>query len=334
MARLTVVGIDHMATRATRMTIIARLVIRPHEPHEGIVQPGLVDVEHRDRNAQAGPRPPVGLFQIGPPRFLEPLDQPGGVGNADLGELRGDIAPAALEHAKHIARRDHVPCRHRIKRRHRAAIFLRVGDGTGGNAGAFDLRGLAIARVGFAEDVAFERQDAIVVRGSTPQHRAGGHDRPFGRLDRLDVAGTAGFACHAVIAGIDEADEDRVFLVEQRVAAFRVGRGRPVPAFGIFGQHMRGIARRDISGIVMRQLAIAEHFGISAMAVDAAQPYGRGLVHGRLIGAHVARETAIRLRRHLRFGLDARGRGSGHEAVIALDRLFLFRGAQAHRPGK
>src|SRR3546814_14348786 len=54
MARLAVVGIDDMAAGAARMAVIARLVVGAHEPHEGIVEAGLVDVERGDRHAQPG----------------------------------------------------------------------------------------------------------------------------------------------------------------------------------------------------------------------------------------------------------------------------------------
>ena len=93
MPRLAVVGVDDMAAGAARLAIVARLVVGAHEPHEGIVQPRLVDVEHRDGDAQAGAGAAVGLADVGPARFLQPLDLAGGVGQADLRELRADVRP-------------------------------------------------------------------------------------------------------------------------------------------------------------------------------------------------------------------------------------------------
>jgi hypothetical protein len=122
--RLAVVGIDHVAGGAARMAVVARLVVGAHEPGEGIVEAGLVDVEDRDRDAQAGAGAAVRLLEIGPARLLEPLDDAVGVGQADFGELVADVAPAALEHAEDVARRDHVPARQRIERRQRAARLL------------------------------------------------------------------------------------------------------------------------------------------------------------------------------------------------------------------
>src|SRR3546814_6757987 len=76
----SVVGVDDMAARTARMAIIARLVVRPHEPHIGIVEAGLVEVERRDRDAQTPSRAAVGLVEVGPPRILQPLDRSGGCG--------------------------------------------------------------------------------------------------------------------------------------------------------------------------------------------------------------------------------------------------------------
>src|SRR3546814_10022883 len=111
----SVVGVDDMAARTARMAIIARLVVRPHEPHIGIVEAGLVDVERRDRDAQTRSRAAIGLLEVGPPRLLQPLDRAGGIGQADFGQLRADIAPAPLEHAEEVAGRDNLTWREWLK---------------------------------------------------------------------------------------------------------------------------------------------------------------------------------------------------------------------------
>jgi hypothetical protein len=56
--------------------------------------------------------------------------------------------------------------------------------------------------VGLAEDVALERQDAVVVGRAAPQHRAGGHQAALAGLHDRQVAGAAGFACDAQVAGL------------------------------------------------------------------------------------------------------------------------------------
>ena len=77
MPRLAVVGVDDVAAGAARMAIVALLVVGAHEPHVGVVEAGLVDVEHRDGDAKAGARAAVRLAQVGPARLLEPLDRAG-----------------------------------------------------------------------------------------------------------------------------------------------------------------------------------------------------------------------------------------------------------------
>ena len=73
MPRLAVIGIYNMTRGAARMAIIARLIIRAHEPHKWIVEPRFVDVENGDGNTQTGSRTAIGLLDIGSPRFFQPL---------------------------------------------------------------------------------------------------------------------------------------------------------------------------------------------------------------------------------------------------------------------
>ena len=126
--RLAVVGVDDVAAGAAGVAIVARLVVGAHEPHERVVEPGLVDVEDRDRDAKAGAGAAVRLADVGPARLLEPLDAAGRVGQADLGELGVDVAAAALEHAEDVARRHDVPGRQRIELGEHAARLLRLAE--------------------------------------------------------------------------------------------------------------------------------------------------------------------------------------------------------------
>src|SRR3546814_5519125 len=87
---LAVVGIDDMAARAARLAIVAGLVVGPHEPHIGVVEARLVEVEDRDGDAQPGAGTAVRLLEVGAAGFFEPLDAAGGIGQAGFGELRGD----------------------------------------------------------------------------------------------------------------------------------------------------------------------------------------------------------------------------------------------------
>ena len=292
MARLAVVGIDHMAAAAAGAAIIARLIIGAHEPHERVVQPRFVDVQHWNGDAQPGARPPVALLQIGPPRLLQPLNAAGGIGQANLGKLRADAAPAALEHPEDVAGGNDVPARQRIERCQRAARLLPVAQRAGRGAGRQQRRWLSIARIGLAEDIAFERGDAVIIGRAPPQHGACRHQRALTRLDLGEVAGPAGLARHPVIARVHKADIFRRFLVQQGVATLGVGGGGIIPAPGIARRHMRRLARGDIGRCRGRQRSVSHHPGIAAMAIGAAQPHGGRDMHGGGIGICVAADAA------------------------------------------
>ena len=88
---------------------------------------------------------------------------------------------------------------------------------------------------------------------------------------------------------------------------------------------MRRVARGDIIGMVVRQIGIAAHLGIAAVAIGAAQPHRRGQVHGRRVGLHMAGVAAFGLGLHFRHRLPLRRGRSDDAAVITLDRLFLVR---------
>src|SRR3546814_8419454 len=81
-----------MAARAARLAIVAGLVVGPHEPHIGVVEARLVEVEDRDGDAQPGAGTAVRLLEVGAAGFFEPMDAAGGIGQADFGELRVDGA--------------------------------------------------------------------------------------------------------------------------------------------------------------------------------------------------------------------------------------------------
>src|SRR3546814_12986439 len=68
-----------MAARAARLAIVAGLVVGPHEPHIGVVEARLVEVEDRDGDAQPGAGTAVRLLEVGAAGFFEPLDAAGGI---------------------------------------------------------------------------------------------------------------------------------------------------------------------------------------------------------------------------------------------------------------
>ena len=113
MARIAVVAVDHMAGGAARGAVIARLVVGPHEPGQGVVQARLVEVDDRHRDARSGSRPAVRLAGVGPSRLLQALQLTERIGQTGLREQVPDVAPATLEDAEHIRRREHLPHRQR-----------------------------------------------------------------------------------------------------------------------------------------------------------------------------------------------------------------------------
>ena len=317
-----------MAPRTARMAIIARLVVGPDEPHVRIVEPRLLQVEDRDRDAQPGAGAAARLLEIGAPGLLEPLDRAGRIGEADLGKLRADIAPAALEHAEHVTRRGHLPGRQGIERSKRAARLLLGRQRPRRIAGRDDLRRLAVAGIGLAENVILIGDDAVVICRSAPQHRAGRHQRPLGGLDHLQMAGAARLARDAIVARVDEADEFGRLAVEQGITALRIGRRGIMPRLGKTRQDMRPLARGDIIGVVEPARGIAAHRGIAAVAIDAAQHHRRRRVHRRFVGSGVAAVTPVRFGGDLRRGLAHRG---GRRSDIDARHRLLAAGRVQHR---
>ena len=197
---------------------------------------------------------------------------------------------------------------------------------------------LALRRIGFAEDVAFERRDAVIVGGAAPQHRARRHQRAFGRLDDLHVAGAAALARNAIVGRVDEAHIFGRLLVEQRVAALGIGRARPMPRLRIARQHMRPVACSDIGRRVVRQAGVAADLRVAAMAVGAAQNDRGRAVHRLLVARRVAGDAARALRVGFRVALALRRGWREHigdiTRLLALGREQLRRAGQSHDRGK
>ena len=148
-------------------------------------------------------------------------------------------------------------------------------------------------RIGLAQHVVFERQDAVVVRAAAEQHGPRRHQRAFRLLDQFHVAGTARLARHAVVRRIDEADVLRRFLVQQRVAGLGIGRAGVVPGLGIFGQDVGAVADLGVLGGLSCDTGRQARRRVAAMAIDAAQLHRRGGVHALGIGIGVARYAAL-----------------------------------------
>ena len=160
-------------------------------------------------------RPGSSSFCSAPVEFGNPIS-----GNCD----RGD-APAALEHAEDVRRRNRLP---RGQRGERWQDALRGEEGVGLHR-IHDRSRQSVVRVRLAEDVALVREDAVVVRGAAPEHRGGRHEASLGGLDDREVAGAARLARRAKVARIHEAHELGALAVEQRIGALGRGARRPMP---------------------------------------------------------------------------------------------------------
>ncbi len=324
--RVAVVRVHDVAGGAAGRAIIAGLVVGAEEPGERIVEPRLVDVEHGHGDARAGAGAAVALADVGPARLLEPLDLAGGVRQSGLGEEIREIAAAVLEHAEDVGRSQVLPARQRIQALDdpvcRAVFRTRRR--------ALEDRGLALARVGLAEDVILERQQAVVVRGAAPEHRDRGHQAALGGDDGLQVAGAAGLAHDAVIRGIHEADELGRLAVQQRVAAHRVRARGPVPVVGEARQHVRGIARLRVPGARIDRRAVPAHAGIAAVAIGAAEDDRGARVHGRLVRLAVAVHAAAALGGGLLVRLQCGCHRRRHPS--ALDGLAMLVGGDRRQP--
>ena len=306
--RIAVVGVDHVTAGAAGRAIVARLLVGAEEPHMWVVQPRLVEVEHRHRDPEAGGRAPVRLAEVGPARLLQPLNVAADIGQADLRKQVEDVAAAALEHPEDVARRDHLPGRQRRERGQDATVAHRVGR----RRRAQQLRGHPVAGIGFADIVVLERQDAVVVGRAAPEHGAGRHQAALGGDDKFQVAGTACLPHHPVVARVDEPDVFRGLLVEQREAVLRVGAGGVVPSLREPRLNVRLVERGPIFEIVSCGPRRAGDRRVAAMAIDAAKLDGRVRVHRRLIGLGMAADAASTLGAAIGRGLEGgRRRGLG-----------------------
>ncbi len=279
------------------------------------------------RDARA--RTAVRLPDVRPARLVQLLQEAGAVRQADFGELARDHPAAALEHAEDVGRRNRLPGRQRVELREDPLLLHEVG-----RLDRIDHGGRpAVLGVDLAQQIALERQDAVVVGGSAPQHRRGGHQAALRRLDRRQVAGAAGLARHAIVAGVHEADEFARFAIEQRVALRGIGARRELPGMRIAGQDMRRVPRGDVGRVGRRRVARLRLRGVAAMAIGAAQDDGRVRMHRRVVGGRVAAHAPLRLAAGIGCGLLLGRRRLFH--VGSRHRLFLGAGeCQRGEPGQ
>ena len=221
--RVAVVGVDHVAGRAAAGAVIPRVVVGPQERQVGIVEPRLVEVDQRRADAQAGARSAVGEADVRPARLLQ------GVGIADVREGgRLENAPP-FEGAEVLPGLGDLPAGEGEEPGKGAAGELLRGEGSRG----LDLPGPPPGAVALPQEGGLLTQDAVGVGRRAEEDGRGGHRALEHPVDLVLMAGAAGTLSHPQVAGIDEADEFRRLLEQQRVGAFGIG-GRG-PALRIEG---------------------------------------------------------------------------------------------------
>ncbi len=307
MLLVAVVGVHRVAGAAARGPVVAGLLVGAEEPQVRVVQARLGDVDHRHRDAASRAGAAVGLLEVGPARLVQALQDAGVVGQADLGEERGNHAPAALEDPEDVGRRNRLP---RRQRRDARQDSLRDEE-VGGLHRVHERGADALARVGLAEDVALVREDPVVVGRPAPEHGRGRHEAALGGLDDREVAGAAGLAGDAQVARIDEADVLGRLAVQERVAALGVRARGPLPSQGVARQHVGPGERFLVGGVLALGSAGLLDRRVASVAVRAAELHRGVLVHRVAVRRGVAAHAPVALRPGLAGRLALRRRRVG-----------------------
>ena len=271
--RRTIICINDVAGRAAARPVIARMIVRPHEVQQRIVQPRLLQIEQHRINAVERAET---AFRQTTQRLAGRLER------IRVAELKLLLA-ATLEDAQQIARLADGEARQRIdegKNAVGARHFWRDRNGT------FQTQRHAIETVSLAEAIILRGIRAVVVERGAPQHRAMPHHAVPDVAHDLAVTGAARLFRHAQIAGVHELDELGGLMIEQHGGIARVGRALPED----------GIARQDVR-VPLRQAGR----GVATVTICAAQHDVRRRVHR--LDAGMTFETAAALAGRFRHGL-------------------------------
>src|SRR6185295_18468392 len=103
--RIAVVGVDQVAARAAARAEVAGMIVGPQERKVRVVQAGLVQVDQRRTDAQAGAGAAVRQADVRLPRLLQRI------GVADLRKRRRLEDAAALEGPEVLAGLGDLPAR-------------------------------------------------------------------------------------------------------------------------------------------------------------------------------------------------------------------------------
>src|SRR3954453_24015003 len=197
--RIAIVGVDDVASRAARRAVIAGVIVRAEEREMRIVEPRLVQIDERGRDAQAGAAVAIAESDVG----LSCLPFWRRIPNIGERARAGD--PAAFEGAEVLGGLKDLPARQRNENRQRA---LRDLFGSRRRRG-LDRGGVAGAVVTLAEQSLLASQQSVRVADGGPEDGGRGHRAARNGIDLALMTAAARFRRDAKVAGIDELDELR-----------------------------------------------------------------------------------------------------------------------------
>src|SRR3954452_15767279 len=175
------------------------MIVRAEERKMRIVEPRLVEIDERGRDAQAGAAAAITETDVGLSCF------PFRRRIADVGEGTRAADAAAFEGAEVLGGLKDLPARQRNENPQRAFRDL---FGSRRRRG-FDRGGVAGAVVTLAEQSLLAAQQSVRVADGGPEDGGRGHRAARNHVDLALMTAAARFRRDAKVAGIDELDELR-----------------------------------------------------------------------------------------------------------------------------
>src|SRR3954447_5640848 len=175
------------------------MIVRAEEREMRIVEPRLVQIDERGRDAQSRPSAAVAEADVGLSCF------PFRRRIADVRERARSGDAAAFEGAEVLGGLKNLPARQRNENRQRAFRELFGSRRRGG----LDRGGVAGAVVTLAEQSLLAAQQSVRVADGGPEDGGRGHRAARNHVDLALMTAAARFRRDAKVAGIDELDELR-----------------------------------------------------------------------------------------------------------------------------
>lgn len=288
-----------MAGSATAGAEITRVIIGTSEIERRIEQSGFLESDEDGVGSVCGAKSAITEPGSGAAGFFEAFGD---------GSIRNE-ASTSFEDTQDVSWLSNFEARKRIEVRKDsfASRFFGCGRGDG-----LDALWCAMHAVAFTVNGPFFRDSTVVVEGSSPEHAAVCHHAffYFERFGAVTPGGTATYMSNAKVAGVNEANELGVFVIQDGVGADRVCRG--AEDIGEARMNMRvvfsdcvRIATVAIDAAEFDRIAEVRIVGVG-VAADAARAFGERLVLG------LAGEVEVlEVRRNGKWVLLRRHRGRG-----------------------